>query len=365
MFNRIESNSSTPTIKVTMKKVMLLLTILLIAITGIQQAYALYTVDDKAAIEVVFNLENAKLDMETLKTIPGITESENPFIPSEKIYTYRSHVNKDIIVIISMQPITMPADQKKYPAIRVQSPLKTETRNETYWRAILTLQKEPQINEQAITALGWNLTCQENEQAKRCTIEKTVEDAKIEVYVSVTYNNGSVTTYIDIKTPKLTEQIMDEINALLQIMDIDETPRFERHEYYPKIPVPIYDEQTLKHVLEVELAWLLSNGILEVNVNITEILEAAKMGYAGWNSRLVHYSGKWYPYYEVYTMLGGTLLRTTSTASIPVSDQVPPWNIEKEETVIFAPSIITQLITVITAGIVAFIAAIVISRKTF
>ncbi|RLG63145.1 hypothetical protein DRO02_07120, partial [archaeon] len=117
----------------------------------------------------------------------------------------------------------------------------------------------------------------------------------------------------------------------------------------------------------VELAWLLSNGILEVNVNITEILEAAKMGYAGWNSRLVHYSGKWYPYHEVYTMLGGTLLRTVPTASIPVSDQVPPWNIEKEATTEEETTLlefpIIQLTIVITVGIIAFIVAIAVSKR--
>ncbi len=351
-----------------MKKTILLLTILLIATIGIQQAYALYMIDDKAAIEVVFNTENTKLDTETLKMIPGVTENENPYIPFEKIYTYRSHVNKDIVVIISMQPITTPTDQKKYPAIRIQSPLKTETRNETYWEATLTLQREPKIDEQAITALGWNLTCQENERAKRCTIEKMIEDVKIEVYVSVVRNNGNVTAYINIKTPKLTEQIMNEIRALLQAMSIDEIPRFEKHEYYPEIPVPIYDEQTLKHVLEVELTWLLSNGILEVNVNVTEILEAAKMGYAGWNSRLVYYNGEWHPYHEVYTMLGGTLLRSAPPVSIPVSDQVPPWNIEKEvatmeESTLLAFPTEIQLTIVITVGIIAFIATMAISKR--
>ena len=52
--------------------------------------------------------------------------------------------------------------------------------------------------------------------------------------------------------------------------------------------------------MEAELKWLRANGIVMgiTDRDIADISSISKPGMAGWNSRIVHWEGRWIPYYE-------------------------------------------------------------------
>ena len=52
--------------------------------------------------------------------------------------------------------------------------------------------------------------------------------------------------------------------------------------------------------MKTELEWLRGNGVVAglTDQDIADISAIAKPGMAGWNSRIVHSDGRWFPYYE-------------------------------------------------------------------
>ncbi|MEM2617815.1 MAG: hypothetical protein QXL64_09805, partial [Thermofilaceae archaeon] len=64
----------------------------------------------------------------------------------------------------------------------------------------------------------------------------------------------------------------------------------------------------VKAALKAELEWLVENKVVSglEPADIALIAAAAKLGYAGWNQRLVWYESDWIPYSQVP---GATLVR--------------------------------------------------------
>ena len=60
------------------------------------------------------------------------------------------------------------------------------------------------------------------------------------------------------------------------------------------------DEFDFQSAMEAELKWLRANGIVMgiTDRDIADISSISKPGMAGWNSRIVHWEGRWIPYYE-------------------------------------------------------------------
>ncbi|MEM1690914.1 MAG: hypothetical protein QXG48_04540 [Thermofilaceae archaeon] len=67
-------------------------------------------------------------------------------------------------------------------------------------------------------------------------------------------------------------------------------------------------EDDVKAALKVELEWLVENRVVSglEPADTALIAAAAKLGYAGWNQRLVWYEGGWTPYSQVP---GATLVK--------------------------------------------------------
>ncbi len=86
----------------------------------------------------------------------------------------------------------------------------------------------------------------------------------------------------------------------------------------------------LRNIMGYELEWLIGIGVVTglVDSDIDSILSTLESGYAGWNSRLVYYSGdsRWHPYNELVhnNLIQGELLRGSSGCRwfIP-EDKVP------------------------------------------
>mgnify|MGYP000067653471 CR=1 FL=1 len=100
-------------------------------------------------------------------------------------------------------------------------------------------------------------------------------------------------------------------------------------EYYPGIRIELLnitieytfqykDEVTkeLKKIFTYELKWLVGIGAINGigQEDIDSIISTLEAGYAGWNNRLIYYSGdgKWHPYYELVNngLIYGVLLKS-------------------------------------------------------
>lgn len=70
---------------------------------------------------------------------------------------------------------------------------------------------------------------------------------------------------------------------------------------YRVAPYVDFDESEVKAALKAELEWLVGSGVvtgLEPS-EIERVASSAKLGYAGWNQRIVWYNGDWVPYSSV------------------------------------------------------------------
>ncbi len=67
------------------------------------------------------------------------------------------------------------------------------------------------------------------------------------------------------------------------------------------VPCTEIGESEVKAALKAELEWLVESGVVRGlgRGEIERIVSAAKLGYAGWNQRLVWYEGEWVPYSSV------------------------------------------------------------------
>lgn len=121
-------------------------------------------------------------------------------------------------------------------------------------------------------------------------------------------------------------------------------------EYYPGIRVEPITIPTggvgrenitleLKKIFSFELKWLSDIGVIRgITVDdIESIASCIKAGYAGWNNRLIYYTGdgNWHPYYELVSegLIEGVLLRSIGCRwEIPgsiVPSQPPEYTIQQ------------------------------------
>jgi len=135
---------------------------------------------------------------------------------------------------------------------------------------------------------------------------------------------------------------------------IDGVPAIDDHngtiEYYPGVRVELlnisadYAHQHkenittwLKNIFSYELNWLVTIGIIKGidQDDIDSIISTIEAGFAGWNSRLIYYTGdnQWHPYDELVgnELIYGELLRSLGCRwTIPASllpDQPPEYTI--------------------------------------
>lgn len=116
---------------------------------------------------------------------------------------------------------------------------------------------------------------------------------------------------IDIETNKeLNEGLKIEILNVISSMFYLGKPDFQKitdalqemEKVELKVPEPIFNfkDEEAKEALRTELEWLSNTGIVEglTDEDTQEIKNTAKIGYAGYNSRIFYEDGEWIPYSE-------------------------------------------------------------------
>ncbi len=152
--------------------------------------------------------------------------------------------------------------------------------------------------------LGWSIEFYQG----GFTATKSVEDADIRV-------DASQATYAIMVTGNLSQRVVEEVASLLSRLGLDkglvEACNFSAYSETRPLPAFRVSDLTVRSALKAELEWLTEVGVVSnlEEADIEAIAQAAKLGYAGWNGRLVWDNGAWVPYSSVK---GAVLVRCTA-----------------------------------------------------
>ncbi|RLE91565.1 MAG: hypothetical protein DRJ55_05510 [Thermoprotei archaeon] len=209
--------------------------------------------------------------------------------------------------------------QEKYLAVRIQAPLREEVATTTVVHVcnIEYSDKELNVSELAMDKaeeLGWNVRIRKI--SKDClgfAMTKNVGTARL--LVEGKGCGGKVFLFLQVVgVDELDETILSEFEVLKaiglgeELVSRNSFEKIEETTGFKLVPAFNVSEKDIKEALKVELEWLLEQGVIGglSEEDIEDIVSASKLGYAGWNSRLVWSDGKWIPY---SSMEGAMVLR--------------------------------------------------------
>ena len=179
------------------------------AITGIVVS-ACFDPMDKYSIEVLLNKPGIEHD------IVELTNLDNVVKLSDDAYLYRSHLSKDVVVIVSLQSLH-PNGGEKYIAIRVESRVIKERIERLSCRLYLTI---PNMSRESVVEaldraceLGWKYG--ENhiirDRYVRAVMVKNVINYRVEVSIVWIRNEARITVVPENKT----SDVVKVVNELL------------------------------------------------------------------------------------------------------------------------------------------------------
>jgi hypothetical protein len=147
--------------------------------------------------------------------------------------------------------------------------------------------------EKPLRDLGWHFE-ESGELAKK------VGDST----VRISSTGGELELSIE-SVKELSEKDLEEVHRQLERLgfplEILRACNFTVTREYKIVPYTDVNESEVIAALKAELEWLVRSGVvsgLEPS-DIDRIASAAKLGYAGWNQRIVWYNGDWVPYSSV------------------------------------------------------------------
>ena len=274
-----------------------------------------------------------------------------------------------------------------YLAVRIQIPLKEEVTTRTVYVCTIEYSSEKlnvsELKVKEAEKLGWNIW-----------VKKIPEDSYLEFMLTKKIATASLsvegkgrgnTVYLSLKVinvDKLSNDVLDEFREVFESIGLsgdfvsrDNFEKIEESTGSRLVPALNISEGDVKNALRTELKWLLQQGVIEGlgEEDIDAIVSASRLGYSGWNSRLVWFSGKWVPY---SSMKGAMVLKCIGVPpsfflqgggqglSTPEGKQ--EWQVSSGESYSFSTIyliIIYVLASVILAGVVAAVSYILVRKK--
>lgn len=269
---------------------------------------------DAVAVEVVLNKPGITYNFSLLRSLKGVT------VVNEDTVAYRSHLSKEITVTVSLQRVSISDNATKYLTVRVQPPLNVTnvTEREYVWNyRVEEVAVDLSTLKNVAASLGWRVEHAGESHGYGFKAYLTKEWGTHRVKISIAGINAKtgVDLYIKVIASDNSEEVVQEVRGLIRALTGKEVQVvFEERTYTQQ--VMSVNEDVVKAVLAYELKWLSETGIISglSNNDILSIVNASKLGYAGWNSRLVYVNvnGKqqWLPYYDAVEYIpGATLVR--------------------------------------------------------
>jgi len=199
--------------------------------------------------------------------------------------------------------------QEYYIAIRIQIPLMTIAETVTVYSYSTTYSSQSlnvsKLELEKAEQLGWKTW------VKRLSgnylgfiLSKTLNETRL----TLSGKGVNSTIELDFKVvglEKLSEDILSDFREVLKAIGLSEnivdSKKFKKYSEstgFKYVPAVSMSEEDVKKALEIELNWLLEKKIISglSEKDISNIVSAARLGYAGWNSRLIWHNDKWVSY---------------------------------------------------------------------
>jgi len=313
---------------------------------------------DKYSIEVVLNKPGIGHDIDRLDGLENVVKL------SDNTYLYRSHLSKDVVVIVFLQSLYLDSSEN-YIAVKVEPRVVEERVEKLSCKLYLHI---PSLTRENIVKaldkayeLGWRYSGNPviEERFVRAVIVRNISGYRVEASIYWDINGARITIAPENKTGEIVEAVNELREKALNVKPVDDIPCMKLVEVEQK---PIVDEETVKNALEYELKWLRDIGVVKGlgDEDVAGIMDGAKLGYAGWNSRLVYSDkeDKWVSYAEIE---GAELLRKTGCSN-PFNPEIIP---EKAPETYMAQQIVADNVLVIAMimGMVVIIAIVLSSGK--
>ena len=279
--------------------------LLFIAIIGIE-VKACFDPMDVHSIEVLLNKPGIEYDIDKLANLDNVVKL------SDDIYLYRSHLSRDVVVIVSLQSLH-PGGEEKYIAIRVEPRVIEEKIEKLSCKLYLYI---PNTSRESVVKaldraceLGWKYSVNPviRDRYVRAVMVKNVDSNRIELSIAWIKNETRITIVPENKSSAVVKEVNELLVKAFNVKPVDDIPCMKLVEVKQK---PVVGEEIIKNVLKYELRWLRDIGVVKglSDRDIVKIMDSAVLGYAGWNSRLVYSSKEdsWIPYAEIE---GATLIR--------------------------------------------------------
>jgi len=325
-----------------MKKLFLFSTLMVLVFAS--QAFSLYNLMDSYATEVLLNKDGIIHNLGFIKAAENVSAKDT-------IALYRSHYDDRIGVTLEAVDH---GDDLKGLTVRLQIPLVEEVMSIFYSAAEIKGVRIDDPGEGFLKSLGYKVDVvlmgddekpvdetRPGEDLPRDEEPKpvegtTVEFAQVDTIIIDTpiidaksvWNQGIFLSKDDVTLTIFCYEDEDAIDLSLNIMnsqtigdrvkeDIRQIANFygfgesvldqleenasvrERITLVEVINIETEDFD-FNSAMKMELDWLRDNGIVIglTDQDVYDISVIAKPGIAGWNSRIVHSSGRWFPYYE-------------------------------------------------------------------
>ncbi len=299
--------------RVAVWSTILLILVFATSITSI----ACFDPSDNYSLEVVLSKPGIKYDLSILDKIQGVVR-----IGKDYLYIWRSHISpSDIIVVVSLQPLSLKTNAEKYISIRIEG--KTIVVNKTINMYYLKTEAAREISIEEIKNVlkeyNWSMNAYSSDNIIKALLLKNTNNTTITVSMIVSYINGKTLFSLTFRLEQsvdndiVLKNLEEALKKITNNMEVDFTKKTITEQEIR--PSPNITEELLKEALEYELKWLISLRVIDglTSNDIKNILSSIKEGMAGWNSRLVYFNNKWYPYYEVVKEIpGGALVKTSS-----------------------------------------------------
>ena len=218
---------------------------------------------------------------------------------------------KTALVKGSLPGTRKPPEQEKYLAVRIQIPLKLKNVTTTTVHAcsIGGRFNVSDLRFEVAENLGWSVWVKrvaENHYYVGFAMSKSLGYATL--YVEGKGRDNEL--YLSLRVEgvsSLSDAVLGEFKKVFKAVGLGEGlvskcsfEKFEETRGSPLAPAYNIGEEDIRKALRAELKWLVENGVISglSEDDVEDIVSAAKLGYAGWNSRLVWSEGRWVPYHS-------------------------------------------------------------------
>jgi len=290
-------------------------------------------------MEVVLNKPSIKYNVSILDDLENVVRLEGRYGVA---YAYRSHYNTSILVIVSLQSLTTKEDADRYLAIRIESPMKKEVLYRESCSTEIKLNEVITIDKEEAKALGWSydlpteLNLSENSKYIKGYLHKVIDSTNIRIHIISSEDIGTIISItMTVRDRSEFSKAVTEVKSLLNkafkpSIDVKED-QFTCKETTYQVLRPIFSEDELKQALMNELKWLSKIGVISglSDEEISRIIESIRIGYAGWNSRLIYFDGRWVSYADVVNLIEGAVLLKTYGCSTYVDESMLPMEAPK------------------------------------